>query len=75
MILYTAVPEEQIWATSGDVRASAIEWRIGRALLILEPLGDMRVRVVRLISPDPQDYLRADCLPGTVWDLRAGGPV
>lgn len=46
------------------------EIRIGDVTMIIEPLSATRCRIVRLLSPNPQDYLQAKYSPGTVIHFR-----
>ncbi|MCL6516224.1 YlzJ-like family protein [Alicyclobacillus sp.] len=63
--LWTIVPPEVLFAASGGaVETEEIE--IGGARMVVTPLGRGQARVERLISPDPQHYLRPDWQPGAV---------
>jgi len=37
--------------------------------LIVEPIGDGRARVERILSTDPEHFLRADLAPGSILRL------
>ena len=37
--------------------------------LIVEPVGDGRARVERILSTDPEHFLRADLAPGSIVRL------
>lgn len=69
MILYTVVPLEQIFAESSSPSAPLMHMDLGRACLLLERIGDGRARVVRIISPNPNDYLRPQFQPGRIIEF------
>ncbi len=66
MILWTPIPLEDVldgFATGGPPPR---EVRIGRALLLVDDIGSGQGRVVRLISGNPDDYLKPEWAPGAV---------
>ena len=65
-MLYTVVPWEDVWEDLEQEPAATVELVVGGVLLQLEPLGDFRGKVVRIISSNPQDYLRPHCQPGVI---------
>lgn len=66
MILYTPMPLEQVLEGIEQPRAAAVELSLGGAWLEVEPIDARRARVVRLISPVAQDYLRPEYAPGAI---------
>jgi hypothetical protein len=69
MILYTIVPVEQVFAESGQSAEPAMEIDTGQTRLLLERLGEGRARIVRVISPNPNDYLRPHLQPGRIIEF------
>ncbi|MBE3553117.1 MAG: YlzJ-like family protein [Kyrpidia tusciae] len=74
MILYTAVPLSFVFAGEARPAAPKMEIRFGSACLEVESIGADRVRIVRLISPNPSDYLRPEYQPGRELSLYPGIP-
>jgi len=66
-MLWTVMPLEAVMEGSGSYQPSysEIPWHNGGTLLV-EPFGPDSVKVVRLISTDPNHYLDPDLQPGKV---------
>lgn len=63
MIIYSPLPTEQI-LDGWDRQETPVEMRAGGRVMEVMPAGEGQVRIVRLISPDPQDYLNPQWAPG-----------
>ena len=67
MILYTPMQLELVVEGLEEMKEPAARLvEIGGVPLIIEDTGSGEGKVVRLLSTDPQDYLRTDLYPGTV---------
>jgi hypothetical protein len=65
MIIYSAMPLELIFENFHDVENQQVEEiRIGTATMLIQPTGKYEGKIIRLISPDPQDYLNPSYAPG-----------
>jgi len=69
MIIYSAMPVEYILEGMDQERRFQ-EVQINDMTMIIEPLTPAQYRIVRLISPNPQDYLNAKYAPGRVIHFR-----
>ncbi|MFO7264429.1 MAG: YlzJ-like family protein [Bacillota bacterium] len=69
MIIYSAIPVEYI-LEGMDQERHFQEVRIDDVTMIIEPVTPTQYRIVRLLSPNPQDYLHAKYTPGTVIHFR-----
>jgi hypothetical protein len=65
LILYTPVPLEQIFQGIEDIQTPQ-EITVGNVTMQVEMLSHSQARIVRLISPRPEDYLNASYAPGTI---------
>ena len=70
MILYTVVPVEDV--LQEEEERPLVPAALGDCLLLVEPLGDGRGRIERVLATDPQRYLDPALQPGTVVLLAAG---
>lgn len=68
MMLYTAVPLEQIWQGYEQEVKPTMEIALGGVIMEVEPLNAKQVKMVRLISPNAQDYLNPRFAPGTIME-------
>ncbi|MFC0215684.1 YlzJ-like family protein [Paenibacillus chartarius] len=66
MIMYTPIPLELVFDGVEDMKATAFEANVGGVQMMLEPCGERQARIVRLLSPNPQDYLKPEHAPGTI---------
>lgn len=69
MMLYTIVPDEQIWGGEGPL-AEVLTY-CGRPCLV-QRLDDGRGCLVRLLSTDPQDFLDPRLQPGSIFEMPRG---
>ncbi len=67
MILYTPMQLELVVEGLEEMKEPAVRLvEIGGVPLIIEDTGPGKGRVARLLSTNPQDYLRTDLYPGAV---------
>jgi hypothetical protein len=69
MILYTTIPLEAVFDGIEALEANTFTATVGGVEMVLEPAGERQARIVRLLSPDPQHYLRPEHAPGTIVQL------
>jgi hypothetical protein len=65
MILWTIVPLEEVFSSGGNVSAYE-EISYNGVNVLVERAGTAQCRVVRLLTTNPQDFLRADLQPGAL---------
>ncbi|MED1721659.1 YlzJ-like family protein [Brevibacillus parabrevis] len=71
MILYSIIPTETVFANMEQVEKRELEEITnGHATMLVERTGPYEGRIVRLISPDPQDYLKPHYAPGQKVQFR-----
>jgi len=68
LIFYTIVPIEELLSEEED-RSLVTATLNGRAVMV-EPLGEGKARIERLLSTDPDDYLDGGLGPGNVVRLE-----
>ncbi|MFM1650878.1 YlzJ-like family protein [Brevibacillus sp. B_LB10_24] len=65
MILYTTMPLDIVFENMDQVEKQEIrEITLGSATMLVEPVSHYEAKIVRLISPNPQDYLNPRFAPG-----------
>lgn len=74
MILYTVIPIESIFdfETETDLAQNSpneVEILQGRVRLLTQPLSGGQYKITRIISTDPQDYLKLEWQPGTIMSI------
>ncbi|MGF7185746.1 hypothetical protein GGQ84_001838 [Desulfitispora alkaliphila] len=74
MVLYTPVPVELLgieeYYSNKDNKSNKKEVLYGNVRLEVELTGENSCKVNRIISTDPNDYLRTDISPGAVINLQ-----
>lgn len=65
MIHYVALPLELVFEGSEMYRPDLVETTVGGVTMLIERTSPVEGRIVRLISPNPQDYLNPQFAPGT----------
>jgi len=70
MIFYTPVPLEQVFEGYDKMELNYREIQIGGATMVIEQISPNEVKIIRLISPDPQDYLNPQYQPGTMLQFN-----
>lgn len=68
MLLYTIIPMESIFESETDNQEDFHEIEImqGQASLLIQSISGGKYKITRIISTDPQDYLRPEWQPGTI---------
>jgi hypothetical protein len=69
MIHYTAIPLETVFEGFEENKPVYMTANINGIEMQLEALNPRQARIVRLLSPNPQDYLLSCYSPGTVIDF------
>ncbi|MGE5701845.1 MAG: YlzJ-like family protein [Clostridia bacterium] len=65
MIMYTTVPLEFIFDNQEQVEKQVVkELNFGEVTMMVEPTGAFEGKIIRLISPNPQDYMNPRFSPG-----------
>lgn len=64
-VLWTAIPLETVLEGYDSMRLHWIETEYRGVKMVVEPVGEGYGKVVRLLSPDPFDYLNPDLAPGS----------
>jgi hypothetical protein len=67
--MYTPLPLEQVFQGIEDIQAPE-EITIGNITMQVEMLSHGQARIVRLISPQPSDYLNTNYTPGTIIQFQ-----
>ncbi|QOS99749.1 YlzJ-like family protein [Brevibacterium sp. JNUCC-42] len=71
MIIYSAMPMEIIFANQDQVEKQQIqEIQMGEAVMLVEPISAYEGRIIRLISPNPHDYVNPAYAPGQTLKFR-----
>ncbi|MBG9800119.1 YlzJ-like family protein [Brevibacillus laterosporus] len=71
MIIYSAMPMELIFANQEQVEKQQIqEIQMGGAVMLVEPINSYEGKIVRLISPNPHDYVNPAYTPGQTVKFR-----
>lgn len=66
MLLYTIVPFENIYEDNDWETPAEIEIREGAVTLLCQALPGGEIKITRLISSNPQDYLKTQWQPGAL---------
>lgn len=74
MMLYTIIPSEAIFDAEPQTSplessADEVEIKQGPVSLLTQPLPGGQYKINRIISTDPQDYLRPEWQPGSIMSL------
>ncbi|MCL6637873.1 MAG: YlzJ-like family protein [Alicyclobacillus sp.] len=64
--LWTIVPAEWLFQDYASEPAAREEIEVGGVRMVVTPVGRGQVRVERLISANPQHYLRPEWQPGAI---------
>lgn len=70
MILYTAVSPETVLEGIDTYQPEYIEIKLNGLDVQVEMLNGTQARIVRLLSPNPNDYLNPSYSPGTVIEFQ-----
>lgn len=66
MLLYTIVPPEMIFDESQEELPQEIEIKDGSVSLLCQTFPGGEMRISRIISSNPQDYLKPGWQPGSI---------
>lgn len=74
MMLYTIIPAEAIFDSESETSplessVGQVEIKQGSVSLLTQPLPGGQYKIDRIISTDPQDYLRPEWQPGSIMSL------
>ncbi|HEX7057869.1 MAG TPA: YlzJ-like family protein [Bacilli bacterium] len=69
MILYTPVPAEYVFPQKNDEQKPLQEIQVNGVIMQVEPLSAKQAKIVRLISPNPSDFLNPRYAPGQIIDF------
>ncbi|MBO8170955.1 MAG: YlzJ-like family protein [Bacillaceae bacterium] len=72
MIVYSAMPVEQIFDGMDRYQPEYQEVQVDGLTMLVEPVNAMEGKIVRLLSPNPQDYLNPKYTPGNKIFFRPG---
>lgn len=64
MIIYSAMPLELIFQNDGSEAYEQTEVQLNGLTMLVQPCGVNEARIVRLISPNPYDYMNPNYAPG-----------
>lgn len=64
MIMYSIVPSEQIFEGIDNEQEPIEEISISGILMQVQPISSRQAKIVRIISPNPQDFLNPAYAPG-----------
>ncbi len=70
MIIYSPVPIETIFDGYDQMKLNYRELQMGHVTMVIEQISNTEGKIVRVISPDPQDYLNPRYQPGTTLSFR-----
>lgn len=66
MIHYTILPDELVWQGYNQMEKKAFkEVHVAHMTMIVEQISETEAQIVRLISPNPHDYMNPKYFPGT----------
>ena len=69
MTLYTIVPDEIIFPHQHDKIAQMIEMKVNGVHVMVEHEGGSSFRIDRIVSTNPEDYMKANVQPGEVVNV------
>lgn len=70
MIIYTAIPIETVLEGLDQHQPNYSEISMGEATMVVEQLTPYTGKIIRLISPNAQDYLNPNYSPGQMIHFR-----
>ncbi|WP_110929470.1 YlzJ-like family protein [Bacillus massiliglaciei] len=69
MTLYTIIPEEMIFEDQPEMRQNLFEIQLGGIPVQVEHDGGQSLRIERILSTDPADFLHHHIQPGKTIPL------
>jgi hypothetical protein len=70
MTHYTILPLEAVMDGIEEMKSTSMEVMINGITMQVQPLNASQASIVRIISPNPQDYLNPLYSPGRVIEWR-----
>ncbi|MFV9509794.1 YlzJ-like family protein [Tepidibacillus sp. LV47] len=70
MIHYSTVPLEFVFQGYDQMKINYKEIHHGHMTMVIEPVSEFEGKLIRLISPNPQDYLNPKYQPGTMLTFK-----
>jgi hypothetical protein len=70
MILYSVMPEEIVFEGWDQQPERPLEVTVNGLLMEVQPVSHQEAKIVRLICPDPQQYLNPAYAPGQMIKYR-----
>ena len=70
MIHYSPIPLEVVFDGYNEMKLNYREVQMGQVTMVLEQVSQTESKIVRLISPNAQDYLNPNYQPGTIVQLN-----
>lgn len=72
MILYSTMPPELVFANLEQMEKQEVKEidMGGGVTMMVEPINSYEGKIIRLISPNPQDYLNPRFAPGQTISFR-----
>jgi hypothetical protein len=72
MILYTPLPLEAVFEGMDSLENDLQEIQMNGLTMQVKMVGPTQAQIVRLISPDPQQYLNPAYAPGSYIQFQPG---
>jgi hypothetical protein len=72
MILYTPIPLETVFEGMDSLEDDVTEIQMNGLTMQVKMVGPTQAQIVRLICPDPQQYLNPAYAPGSYIQFRPG---
>lgn len=69
MTLYTIVPEEVIFPHPHEKIANMIEMKVNGVHVLVEHEGGSSFRIDRIVSTNPEDYMKSNVQPGEMVNV------
>ncbi|MFH5183230.1 YlzJ-like family protein [Paenibacillus sp. TAB 01] len=66
MIQYTVMPLDVVMSGMEDMKDHPMEVSVNGITMQVQPINATQASIVRIISPNPQDYLNPQYSPGRV---------
>jgi hypothetical protein len=75
MMYWAAIPLEAVFAGLDTMTCHWMEIEYQGVQMVVEPYTNGYGKIVRLLSPNPFDYLKAELAPGALIPLYQGKPL
>ena len=70
MIHYSSIPIEFVFDGYDQMKCNYKEVQYGHMTMVIEPISEFEGKLIRMISPYPQDYLNPSYQPGTMLTFK-----